>query len=444
VPGVRFVRREPVDAGRAVRRYHRPMAVAEQTAGPALGLGPVLETIDLPVARWDDAGRLLACNAAWARWTGQSRTRLQGRSLGEQLGEAAAESARAALAQARTGQRAGCLLHRDTGPASDRPARLEVYPELDGQGRVTGLCTLVLQHDDDALGEVQGRLERIERMSHSFPYPITYVDRDFSLRFVNRAYLDVTHETAANVLGRHIGEVRGSRRWDEHRPYYDEALAGRTVHYTRLVEIPPLGPRWLRTSYVPNLDADGSVIGVYTVAIDVHDLAVAQEQLRRSVERDALTDVLSRHTMMGRIEAEVARAAQQPVALFFVDLDGFKDVNDRLGHHEGDALLVRVAAALRSSVRASDAVGRFGGDEFLVLAAVHDPDNALTLASHMLAAVREVTGDHAAGPVTASIGYALAPADAQDPIRLLQRADEAMYLAKRFGKDRVLHCAAFS
>src|SRR5690606_3780123 len=127
-------------------------------------------------------------------------------------------------------------------------------------------------------------------------------------------------------------------------------------------------------------------------------------------------------------------AIHEPVALYFVDLDGFKAVNDRLGHREGDALLVKVAQALQKSVRADDAVGRFGGDEFLVLAAVRNPSGARALALHMLEAIRQVSAA-VGGGVSASIGYSLAPADAQHPLKLLQAADDAMYAAKRLGKD---------
>jgi diguanylate cyclase (GGDEF)-like protein len=147
--------------------------------------------------------------------------------------------------------------------------------------------------------------------------------------------------------------------------------------------------------------------------------------------------------MMDHIEAALADPERSPVALYFVDLDGFKSVNDRLGHREGDALLIAVGAALQSAVRAEDAVGRFGGDEFLVLAPVHDAEGAHTLAMHMLAAVRGVVGTGPlAGVVSASIGYALAPVDARHPLNLLQLADDAMYAAKRNGKDRAMHCAA--
>ena len=197
----------------------------------------------------------------------------------------------------------------------------------------------------------------------------------------------------------------------------------------------------MRTSYVPDLAESGEVLGLYTVTIDVHELTVTQEKLKRRVERDALTDVLSRRTMMDRVEAALADVERQAVALYFVDLDGFKSVNDRLGHREGDALLVAVGAALQAAVRAEDAVGRFGGDEFLVMANVRDTDGAHALALHMLAAVQSVAGTGPlAGVVSASIGYALAPADAQHPLNLLQQADDAMYAAKRCGKNRALHC----
>jgi diguanylate cyclase (GGDEF)-like protein len=233
-----------------------------------------------------------------------------------------------------------------------------------------------------------------------------------------------------------VSEVRGEASWLEQQPYYEKALAGGAVHFSRLVHGLVDGPRWMRTSYVPDFDEMGFVIGVYTVTTDVHDLTVAQDKLRRSVERDALTDVLSRRTMMTYIECLIADPNLE-YALFFIDLDGFKAVNDEKGHHAGDRLLADVAAALRGAVRTEDAVGRFGGDEFLVLARVNGQAGAETLAEHIRTSVEAVAGT-SGDKVSASIGYALAPSDSRDPMQLLHHADEAMYVAKRQGKNRAM------
>jgi diguanylate cyclase (GGDEF)-like protein len=154
--------------------------------------------------------------------------------------------------------------------------------------------------------------------------------------------------------------------------------------------------------------------------------------------------VLSRRAIIERIEAAMPGAAEAPLALFFVDLDGFKEVNDTLGHREGDRLLAAVAGALQRALRAEDCVGRFGGDEFIVLARVHDRAGAHALALQLLQAVQHcnVSSASSAGSqvVSASIGYALAPADAEQTRQLIQRADEAMYRAKHQGRNQAAHC----
>ena len=405
----------------------------------------LIAAIDLPIGRWDRSNRLVFCNDHYLGWAGRPREQLLGRSLEELFGAPAWATARTAFAQAFDGKTVSYERRLAHGAAPGRWARIQVFPDTDASGSVEAVFTIAIDIDDDVVAReiLTATQRRLDRFTENIPYPLTYVDRDFAIRFVNKAYREATSETSENLLGRHIGEVRGARRWAEHEPYFQRALQGQTTQYTRLVESLPQGPRWMRTSYVPDLDDAGQVLGLYTVTIDVHELTVAQEKLKRRVDRDALTDVLSRRTMMDHIEAALAEPKRAPVALYFVDLDGFKGVNDRLGHREGDALLVAVGAALQAAVRAEDAVGRFGGDEFLVMAKVRDTAGAHALALHMLAAVRGVAGSGPlAGVVSASIGYALAPSDAHHPLNLLQLADDAMYAAKREGKNRALHCGA--
>ena len=411
----------------------------------------LIAAIDLPIGRWDRDARLVFCNDQYVQWAGQASDALLGRALEEIYGQDAWERASPAFAQAFTGHTVSYERQLQHGPAAGRWVRIQVFPDADSQGGVESVFTIAADIHADVIAReaLVAARQRLDRFADNIPYPLTYVDRDFVLRFVNKAYTEATQQTAQSLLGQHIGSIRGARRWAEHEPYFRRALRGRTVQYTRLVTSLPQGPRWMRTSYVPDLDDSGQARGLYTVTIDVHELTVAQEQLKRRVEHDGLTDCLSRRTMMDRIEAALTDAAQMPMALFFVDLDGFKAVNDQLGHQHGDALLIAVAAALQQSVRAEDAVGRFGGDEFLVLAAVRNVAGAQALAQHMLASIRAAARAAALSPaafdaVSATIGYALAPGDAQHPLALLQLADEAMYTAKRAGKNCVLHCASRS
>ena len=411
----------------------------------------LFDAIHLPIARWDHDAKLRYCNAHYLTWAARSREALLGCSLQALYGDDAWACAAPAFERAFAGGTASYerLLHH--GPTPGRWTRVQVFPDVDANSRVESVFTIGTDIHADVLAReaFTAAQLRLDHFTDNIPYPLTYVDRDFVLRFVNKAYTAATRETREGLLGRHIGSVRGAKRWAEHEPYFERALLGKTVQYTRLVDSLPQGPRWMRTSYVPDFDADAVVIGLYTVTIDVHDLTVTQEKLKRRVEHDTLTDVLSRRTMMDRIEAALLDANDTPVALFFIDLDGFKAVNDQLGHRVGDALLVAVAAALQAAVRAEDAVGRFGGDEFLVLAQVRDAEGAQALALHMLNAVRSVANagvpkDGVMAAVSASIGYALAPLDAHNPMGLLQLADDAMYAAKRFGKNGVRHCAVVS
>ena len=405
----------------------------------------LVDAIDLPIGRWNRAARLVFCNAPYLGWAGRDRSQLLGHTLEELYGArawAAAKDAFAAAFEGRTVSYERLLTHR-AGPA--RWARVQVFPDRDADGNVLAVYTIAFDIHDDVVAReaLEAARRRLDRFTENIPYPLTYVDQDCVLCFVNKAWVAAAGMTAEQVIGRHLGEVRGEKRWAEHRPYFERALAGESVHYTRLAELADQGSRWLRTSYVPDFDERGRVIGVYTVTVDVHELTIAQERLRRSVDRDALTDVYSRRAMMDRIDLAVAAAHANPVALFFVDLDDFKAVNDAFGHRRGDALLVRIAAALAGAVRADDAVGRFGGDEFLVLAHVRDAAGARTLAQHLLHAVEVAVAELPAQQrATVSIGYAFAPDDAASGLKLVQRADDAMYAAKRLGRNRAMHCGA--
>lgn len=397
----------------------------------------LIDAIDLPIGRWSRGGRLLFCNRPYLDWSGRSREALIGRHLGEIYGEAAWSAAAASFEQAFAGRTVSyerMLTHLSGGA---RWARVQVFPDFAEDGRVDAVFTIAFDIHDDMLRQraLEDAARRLDRFTENIPDPLVYADRDGVVRFANKAYLRAAGLEPGQLLGRRLAEARGERHWEEHRPFIERALRGETTQYTRMMDWPPMGRRWARTSYVPDHDAEGRVVGLYTVTTDVHELTLAQERLRRSAELDALTEVYSRRAIMDRIDIAVLQAAERPVALYFVDLDGFKAVNDAAGHRQGDRVLAAVARALQQAAPPPGAVGRFGGDEFLVLAPAADRDEAEACARRLLQAVSEATAQAAPGfAVTASIGFALAPSDALQALALIQVADDAMYAAKRQGR----------
>ena len=171
------------------------------------------------------------------------------------------------------------------------------------------------------------------------------------------------------------------------------------------------------------------------------ELQQSRAQLERQAHFDELTGLPNRRLLAERLSQVLLLAAREKriVALLYVDLDGFKPVNDRMGHAVGDLLLNRVAHRMLSRVRKSDTLARIGGDEFTWLA-VHlsSNDQALRLAEEMLQSLSEpfeIEGHTIL--ITASIGIALFPETARDPISLIQQADSAMYAVKRDGKNGI-------
>lgn len=163
----------------------------------------------------------------------------------------------------------------------------------------------------------------------------------------------------------------------------------------------------------------------------------------RLATRDPLTGLANRHRFQEQLDHELLRAPRTGgrVGLMYIDLDGFKAVNDRLGHHAGDALLQHVAARLRECVRASDTVARLGGDEFaIILPALHQAQDALHVGEKLLARLAEPYAlDADTARISASIGFALHPQDGRNATELIHGADRAMYEAKRLGRNRILH-----
>jgi diguanylate cyclase (GGDEF)-like protein/PAS domain S-box-containing protein len=180
----------------------------------------------------------------------------------------------------------------------------------------------------------------------------------------------------------------------------------------------------------------GEMLELHATSRDITERKQAEERLAELALCDPLTGLVNRSALLERLREALERSARQPttVAVLFLDLNRFKQVNDELGHAAGDTLLVTVGERLRDAVRGSDLVARLGGDEFVVVCEVHDPDEALAVAARVVQNL-QVPLDLGGRQVTpsSSVGVALA-ASHLDPVEaLLARADEAMYQAKQEG-----------
>lgn len=185
-------------------------------------------------------------------------------------------------------------------------------------------------------------------------------------------------------------------------------------------------------------DNNGSVQRYVGVFSDISYLKAHEAELRRAAHFDALTGIPNRVLLADRIKLAIAHATREHsmVAVCYLDLDGFKTINDSMGHEAGDQVLIDVARRIENSTRGGDSVARLGGDEFVVLLRLDKETDCITSLERLLAVIAQpisIKGkSHAVG---ASIGASIYPQDDADPDTLLRHADQAMYMAKQSGKN---------
>ena len=227
--------------------------------------------------------------------------------------------------------------------------------------------------------------------------------------------------------------------WAAHRAQMEARQPFRNFEYAR----PGADgrPRHYAVSGEPRTDAEGRFAGYRGVGHEITEIVEARERIAALAYSDALTGLANRTSLTPALEHAVLRARRNAanLAVMYLDLDGFKQVNDTHGHDTGDRLLVEVAQRLRRVLRASDQVARIGGDEFVVvLEDVPGLPAVEQVARKLIAEIGKPCAILPAGGacgVTTSVGVSLFPADADTSRELLQHADAAMYRAKQESKN---------
>jgi diguanylate cyclase (GGDEF)-like protein/PAS domain S-box-containing protein len=289
-----------------------------------------------------------------------------------------------------------------------------------------------------SLRESEARFRSLTQMSTDF-----YWETDESHRFTQLVhgpdYLPA--EMGRGVIGKAPWELPyespDEAGWSAHRATLEQHVPFRDFEFAR--RMPDGVVRYLSISGDPRFSPEGAFIGYRGVGRDITEIALARERIASLAYSDPLTGLANRTSLMPALEQAVQRARRKnsKLAVIFLDLDGFKQINDLYGHDAGDTLLIELAGRLRDNLRSSDLIARLGGDEFLVvLEEVQHPEPVEIVAKKLLVeTVRPYTLPGAQASVTASIGISIFPDDAADASALMKHADIAMYAAKQAGKN---------
>ena len=299
---------------------------------------------------------------------------------------------------------------------------------------------VVVEMAEGKLAALERSEERFRRIVHSAEEGIWEIDAAARTSFVN--------PKMAQMLGYRIEDMLEQPLLafmdEEGRTILERNIARRQQGQAERHEFKFIrkdgSELWATLATNPIFDADGSYRGALALVSDVTDSRASAELIWHQANFDALTALPNRHMFQDRLNQELKKARREGLllALLFIDLDGFKEVNDTLGHEQGDALLVEVARRIALCVRNADTVARLGGDEFTVILTGLDQVSVVDrIAQNLLAMLNRPFALGTAQPsISASVGIAMYPSDAVSADELLRSADQAMYAAKQNGRNR--------
>jgi diguanylate cyclase (GGDEF)-like protein/PAS domain S-box-containing protein len=290
--------------------------------------------------------------------------------------------------------------------------------------------------------QISASQAQLHTITDNIPALVADVDRTLRYRFANRAYLDWFGKDPDELIGETMESLYGEAAVRLWQPELARVLQGERVQFERSMVV--RGQRQHSTAiYLPYRNVQGQVDGFHALVFDTTASKELELRLENEATRDALTGLPNRRLLQRNLPAALARSERQghSLALLFLDLNGFKAVNDTHGHEAGDELLRQVGQRLVAAVRVTDTVARLAGDEYVVLLEpVSDPlaDPVAVAAKIDAAIAMPFVLETTTVQVSVSIGSAVyQPGCGTSADELLSGADSAMYAAKRSGKKPV-------
>ena len=373
-------------------------------------------------------------NKAYASAFGLTESSIIGKTFAEIIGEVAAREVKPSIDTVVNERRAVAYVRElAAADGTRRWIEVNVLPNLRPDGHPMGAFVIVtdITPHRKAMEDLRESEERLAKFMQASAEGIAF-HRDGIVTDANPPLCE--------LLGYTLDELRGRQAIDfvssEQRPHVQSVLdGGLDLSYESAV-IRKDGQR-IPVELIGRTLVYGDEKLRMSIVRDLRDRHAAQARIHHLAHHDALTGLPNRMSFMERLgrQIERARAANRTLALLFVDLDHFKRVNDSLGHLVGDQLLQTVAARISASLRASDVVARFGGDEFIVLLDEASRDDVAEVAHKLLRAIElPVAAEGRDLSVTPSVGIAMFPQDGATPTELIKNADTAMYIAKSRGR----------
>jgi diguanylate cyclase (GGDEF)-like protein/PAS domain S-box-containing protein len=279
----------------------------------------------------------------------------------------------------------------------------------------------------------------LRSLTDAVPALISFIGPDECYRYCNQQYEISFGIAPETLIGMPLREFFGADLYRNSKTFIDMALAGQAAIYERTIPT-KIGMRHQECRHIPQRDDAGEPNGFYLVAWDITERKTQELEWQSRASIDQLTGLLNRNSFIERLDLALPRHVQSggALAVFYLDIDRFKYINDTYGHAAGDALLKKFAEWLRIAVRATDYIGRFGGDEFCILLDnIKTAANARAVAEKILELARTPVGyENQLLTVSTSIGIAFVPTPNLTSAQYLALADGALYKAKQNGRNR--------
>lgn len=410
-------------------------------------LQQLMDAIPNPIFYKNTTGICLGCNKAFEALLGRSKEELVGHSSAEifstELSNLFADTDRSVYETAQVQSYEYQLA--DTA-GNIRDLYTNKAPFVNAFGKVAGVVGVIIDMTErikmeQDLKESEAKYKALFQHSLSgFMYlkvirNETGILQDYEIMEINDAFERLTGVVQRQVVHKRVSEtfldIELNGVWKE---VLQDIVLNRSSkmfeHYsTRL-------GRWFSVSaYSPQQD----YLAIFFADIDQQKRNA--EQAQYEAQHDSLTGLSNRRLLEDKlfVALQEARAKKETVAVMFLDLDGFKKINDRWGHEAGDNSLQEVAQRVKSCIRDADTISRFGGDEFvLLIPRLKGDDVAMNIAYRIQETCRQpifVEGEQV--PITVSIGMSFYPQDGEDAASLIRSADNAMYISKQRGRNRI-------